>query len=142
MISTIIVIAYVVVKHFMSYVDVYAETVVISAFDDCYISGKAVHLAENVYDSMVTIKVGKDMRSRYAKYIYYNYPHVRICKQRDRKPSRLPVRTLNRQEKKSKKLRDINSNGQKHFLTAKTPTLSRLCCQPTGGHCHKIYLFM
>ena len=31
-------------------------------------------------DSMVTIKVRKDMLSRYAKYVYCNYSHVRICK--------------------------------------------------------------
>ena len=93
---------------------------------------------------MVTIKVGKDTRSRYAKYVYYNYPHVRICKQKqhDHKPSRLPVRTLKRLEKKSRKLRDIDTNHQKHFLTAKIPTLSRFCCQPTGGHYREIYLFV
>ena len=64
MISTIIVIAYVVVKHFMSYVDGYTETVVISAFDDYDTSGNTVHLLPgNVYnDSMV----GKDMRSGYT----------------------------------------------------------------------------
>ena len=41
MISTITVIAYVVVEHLMLYVDGYAETVVICKFDDCVIFGKA-----------------------------------------------------------------------------------------------------
>ena len=37
------------------------QILVISVFDDCDISGKAVHLTGNVYnDSMMTIKVGKD----------------------------------------------------------------------------------
>ena len=49
MISTIIVIAYAVVKHFMSYANGYAETVVISAFDDCDILGKAVHITGNAW---------------------------------------------------------------------------------------------
>ena len=43
MISIITIITYVVVKHFMSYVDCYAETVVISTFDDCDILDKAIH---------------------------------------------------------------------------------------------------
>ena len=55
-------------------------------------------------------------------FIILNYPHAIRCKQRDRKPSRLPLRTLNRLEKKSKKLTDIDTNRQKHFLTAKTAT--------------------
>ena len=97
MISTIIVIAYVVGKRLMSYVDGYAETFVISTFDNCDI----------FYYSIATTKVREDMRSRYAKYVYCNYSHVRICKQRDREPSRLPVRRLKRLKMKSKKLRDI-----------------------------------
>ena len=58
--------------------DGYGKTVVTSTFDDCDILDKAIHLAGNVYnDSMVTIeKTG----SRYAKYVYYNYSHIRICK--------------------------------------------------------------
>ena len=65
MISTIIVIAYVVVKHFMSNcVDVYAKTVVISTFDDCDILDKVIHITGNVYnDLVVTIKVRKDETS-------------------------------------------------------------------------------
>ena len=48
------------------------QGLVISAFDDCDISGKAVHLTGNVYnDSMMTIEAGKEMRSRYAKSVYY-----------------------------------------------------------------------
>ena len=79
----------------MSYVDGCTETVVISAFDDCDISGKAVHLTGNAYnDVMVIIKVGKDMRSRFAKYVNYN-PHESRCKQRDRKPSRLQCTSTN-----------------------------------------------
>ena len=55
----------------------------ISTFD-CHIVDKAI-----VYnDLMVAIKVSKDMRSCYAKCVYYNYSHVRICEHRDREPSR------------------------------------------------------
>ena len=75
---------YALVQHFMSYVDGYVENVVISAFDDCDILDKAINSTGNVNNySMVTIKARKDMRSRNAKYVYYNYCRVRLCKQRD-----------------------------------------------------------
>ena len=94
-IVSIIVTAYALVQHFMSYVDGYVENVVISAFDDCDILDKAIYSTGNVKNySMVTIKARKDMRSRNAKYVYYNYCRVRLCKQRDREPSRLPLRKL------------------------------------------------
>lgn len=83
-IVSIIVTAYALVQHFMSYVDGYVENVVISAFDDCDILDKAIYSTGNVNNySMVTIKARKDMRSRNAKYVYYNYCRVRLCKQRD-----------------------------------------------------------
>ena len=83
-IVSIIVTAYALVQHFMSYVDGYVENVVISAFDDCDILDKAIYTTGNVNNySMVTIKARKDMRSRNAKYVYYNYCRVRLCKQRD-----------------------------------------------------------
>ena len=107
-IVSIIVTAYALVQHFMSYVDGYVENVVISAFDDCDILDKAIYSTGNV-------KARKDMRSRNAKYVfffffkvqtiylhylqfllttylyflqpskyvYYNYCRVRLCKQRD-----------------------------------------------------------
>ena len=83
-IVSIIVTAYALVQHFMSYVDGYVENVVISAFDDCDILDKAIYSTGNVNNySMVTIKARKDMRSRNAKYVYYNnYCRVRLCKQR------------------------------------------------------------
>ena len=126
------------------------QGLVISAFDDCDISGKAVHLAGNIYnDSMMTIEVGKDSHEislcRRSMVIILNYPHVRRCKQRDHKPSRLPLRTLNRLEKKSKKLRDIDTNRQKHFLTAKMTTKNTdigrgfTVRQLLGGHYREIY---
>ena len=76
----------------MLYVDGYAlETVVISAFNDCELD-KAIHLPGNVYnDSMVTIKMREDIRSRHAKNVYFNYSHVWKCKHRDCELSRLPV---------------------------------------------------
>ena len=76
----------------MLYVDGYAvETVVNSTFNDCELA-KAIHLSGNAYnDSMVTIKMREDVRSRYAKYVYFNYSHARKCKQRDRELSRLLV---------------------------------------------------
>ena len=46
------------------------ETVVISTFNDCELD-KAFHLSGNVYnDSMVTMKVRDDIRSRYSKHVY------------------------------------------------------------------------
>ena len=82
-IVSIIVTAYALVQDFMSYVD-YVENVVISAFDDCDILDKAIYSTGNVNNySMVTIKARKDMRSCNAKYVYYNYRRVRLCKQRD-----------------------------------------------------------
>ena len=89
----------------MLYVDGYAlETVVISTFNDCELD-KAIHLSGNEYnDSMVTIKVREVIRSRYAKYVYFNYSLARKCKQRDCELSRLPVRMLKSLKKKSKKL--------------------------------------
>ena len=76
----------------MLYVDGYTlETVVISTLNDCELD-KAIHLSRNVYNySMVTIKVREVIRSRYAKYVYFNYSHARKCKQHDRELSRLPV---------------------------------------------------
>ena len=71
-IVSIIVTAYALVQHFMSYVDGYVENV-----ESFYSTGNV-----NNY-SMVTIKARKDMRSRNAKYVYYNYCRVRLCKQRD-----------------------------------------------------------
>ena len=66
----------------MLYVDGYAIETVISTFYDCELD-KAIHLSRNVYsDSMVTIKVREVIRSRYAKYVYFNYSHARKCKQR------------------------------------------------------------
>ena len=62
------------------------------------------------------------MRSHNAKYVYYNYCRVRLCKQRDREPSRLPLRTLKRLEKKSKKLRDIVYD----YLRSNTPKPSKM----------------
>ena len=122
-IVSIIVTAYALVQHFMSYVDGYVENVVISAFDDCDILEKAIYSTGNVNNySMVTIKARKDMRSRNAKYVYYNYCRVRLCKQRDREPSRLPLRTLKRLEKKSKKLRDIVYD----YLRSNTPKSSKM----------------
>ena len=122
-IVSIIVTAYALVQHFMSYVDGYVENVVISAFDDCDILDKAIYSTGNVNNySMVTIKARKDMRSRNAKYVYYNYCRVRLCKQRDREPSRLPLRTLKRLEKKSKKLRDIVYD----YLRSNTPKSSKM----------------
>ena len=86
-IVSIIATAYALVQHLMSYVDLvdgYVENVVISAFDDCDILDKAIYSTGNVNNySMVTIKARKDMRSRNAKYVYYNYCRVRLCKQRD-----------------------------------------------------------
>ena len=73
----------------MLYVDGYAPETVIATFNDCELD-KAINLSRNVYnDSMVTIK--GDIRSRYAKYVYFKYSHARKCKQRDRELSRLPV---------------------------------------------------
>ena len=71
-IVSIIVTAYALVQHFMSYVDGYVENV-----ESFYSTGNV-----NNY-SMVTIKARKDMRSRNAKYVYHNYCRVRLCKQRD-----------------------------------------------------------
>lgn len=62
----------------MSYVDVYAETVVISTFDDRDILDKAIYLTGNVNDnSVVKIRVRGDIRSCYAKYVYSNCLHLR-----------------------------------------------------------------
>ena len=78
-IVSIIVTAYALVQHFMLYVDGYVENVVISAFDDCDILDKAIYSTRNVNNySMLTIKARKDMRSRNAKYVYYNYCRVRL----------------------------------------------------------------
>ena len=89
----------------MLYVDGYAlETVVISTFND-YELDKAIHFSGKEYnDSMVTIKVREDIRSRCSKYAYFNYSHARKCKQRDHELSRLPVRMLKSLKKKNKKL--------------------------------------
>ena len=62
----------------MSYVDVYAETVVISTFDDRDILDKAIYLTGNVHDnSVVKIRVKGDIRSCHAKYVYSNCLHFK-----------------------------------------------------------------
>ena len=68
----------------MLYVDGYALEIVISTFNDCELD-KAIYLSRSVYnDSMATIKMKEVIRSRYVKYVYFDYSHARKCKQRDR----------------------------------------------------------
>ena len=50
------------------------------------------------------------------------YCRVRLFKQRDREPGSLPVRTLKRLEKKSKRLRDIAYD----YLRSNKPKSSRM----------------
>ena len=63
-------------------------------------------------DAIVTINITENTRSRYSKYVYYNYRHVRLTThgrafKRDREPSRIPVRTLKSLKNKSRKLRQF-----------------------------------
>ena len=76
-------------------------------FEDCDILEEVINLT-NVREHngvLVSIKV-LEFRSRYAKYVYYNYSHV-VCEchgyKRDRELSRVPVNMLKRLFQKSRK---------------------------------------
>ena len=94
-------------------VDVYCETIVNSALNDCNVLEKANDLTLHVHnDVIVTINITENTRSRYSKYVYYNYRNVKLrthgkVLKRDRAPSRIPVRTLKSLRNKSRKLRQF-----------------------------------
>jgi len=80
---------------------------------DCNILDKAndLKLTVHVYnDVAVTINITKHTRSRYSKYVYYNYRHLssrgKVFK-RDREPSHVPIQTLKRVDNKSRELRQF-----------------------------------
>lgn len=81
---------------YISRFDVYAHTVVSTSFIDCDVLDKTNNLTLHVYnDAVITIKsYTQSTRSRYSKYVYYNYRHNKSNVKRDREPSRIPTRTL------------------------------------------------
>ena len=84
-----------------------------SSLNDCNILDKANDLTVHVYnDIQVTINITENTRSRYSKYVYYNYRHVKLRThgrvfKHDRAPSRIPVQTLKSLKNKSRKLRQF-----------------------------------
>ena len=81
----------------------------LNSLEDCDILEKVINLTyvHKHNDALVSIKV-QEFRSRYAKYVYYNYSCVvcEICHgfKRDREPSRVPVNMLKRLSQKSREL--------------------------------------
>jgi len=58
--------------------DGHVEMYINSLFNDCDILDKTNNLSVHVYnDTIVTINITKNTRSRYSRYIYYNYRHVK-----------------------------------------------------------------
>ena len=79
----------------VKFFDYYTQTVVTSSFSDCDILDKTYCLTVHVYnDAEVTIKITSNTRSRYSRFVYYNYRHIRSP--RTREPSRIPTRFLSR----------------------------------------------
>ena len=114
MITILLLISYILIVHyFVPSFDVYCETIVNSSLSDCNVLDKANDLTVHAYnDIIVTINITKNTRSRYSKYVYYNYRHVKLSThgsvfKRDREPSRIPVRTLRQLNNKSRKLRQF-----------------------------------
>jgi len=89
----------------------YNQNVVSSLLTDCDILEKAnnltVHANANLcIDAEITIKVTSNTRSRYSRFVYYNYIHIRRS-HRAREPSRIPTRILSRLKSKNRRLRWI-----------------------------------
>ena len=76
----LIITTFLMVLHFVTTsLDLYCETIVNSSLNDFNILEKATDLTVHVYsDTVVTINITKNTRSRYSKYLYYNYRHVKL----------------------------------------------------------------
>lgn len=64
---------------------------------------------------LLSQKILQNTRSRYSKYVYYNYRHVKLrthgkVLKRDCAPSRIPVRTLKSLRNKSRKHRQFQTD--------------------------------
>ena len=76
----------------------------------CVVSGEAIQsFVYRQHDGVEKIKYGKELRSRYATFVYYNNNRV-VCechmsRRRDRKPSSAPVKKMKRLSQKRRKLR-------------------------------------
>ena len=104
----------------------YTQTVmVISSFSDCDILDKANYLSVkpvHVYnDAEITINITNNTRSRYSRFVYYNYRRVKLSSRRaDREPSRIPTRFLKRLNYKSRERRRIVKFKQTHVICRKS----------------------
>ena len=76
----LIITTFLMVLHFVTTsLDLYCETIVNSSLNDFNILEKATDLTVHVYsDTVVTINITKNTRSRYSSYLYYNYRHVKL----------------------------------------------------------------
>ena len=103
------------------------QNVVSSLLTDCDILEKAnnltVHANANLcIDAEITIKVTSNTRSRYSRFVYYNYyMHIRRS-HRAREPSRIPTRILSRLKSKNRKLRWVIY----HQIRSNIPRSSKL----------------
>ena len=61
------------------------------------------------HDDVMKIKYTTELRSRYAKFVYFNHNHVtcecHMLRRHDREPGRTPMKKLKRLSQKSRKLR-------------------------------------
>jgi len=93
----------------VNFFDDYNQNVFSSLFVDCDILDKTNTLSVNAslcIDAKIRIKVTSDTRSRYSRFVYYNYRYIRHS-HRNREPSRIPTRILSRLKTKNRKLRWI-----------------------------------
>jgi len=58
------------------------EMCIASLLSDCYILDKTNNLTVHV----VTINITKNTRSRYSKFVYYNYRHMKSASQKSKTP--------------------------------------------------------
>jgi len=144
-VTLLVLLAYVfLVDYLVPSVDVYCETIVNSLVSDCNILDKANDLTVHVYnDTVVTINITKNTRSRYSKYVYCNYRHVRPTThnrafKRGRAPSRIPVRTLKSLKNKSRKLRQFVYKAIRSNIPKSSKIHSFMKCpkRKKYGHCH------
>jgi len=113
---------------------------VVSSTDDLINTFDDHELHVNTYNdnNTVTINMRKDCRSPYAKFVYYNYDSV-VCSchggQRDREPSRIPVKKLTRLSQKSRKLRRYVWKK----IVKNSPKSSKIHCFNKGLTGHEVH---
>ena len=76
----------------------------------CDVLGEAMQpFVHHQHDDVVKIKYREELRSRYAKFVYWNHNRVvrgcHVSRCRNREPSRIPVKKLKRLSQKSRKRR-------------------------------------